>query len=270
MRAADLPNIFPTLPSRYGELRHRVALVTGASRGIGLGIAARLAREGMRIVLAGLESEDVASAAGTLNALGADCIGIAGDLAEDSFVNDLIARVLQAYGQLDLLVNSAADIRRARAADLPAEWIDHQWSVNVRAPMLLSLHAARHMQPGSSIVQISSVGGMRAQLPGLPYGPTKGALDAFTRNLAMDLGAQNIRVNAVAPGWTPMNLDPELDAEYLNHASAMVSLNRPGTPQDIGAAVAFLASADAGHITGQIIYVDGGLSMQLHPPGQSI
>lgn len=270
MRAADLPNIYNNMPVRYSELQNRVALVTGASRGIGLGIAARLSREGMKVVLTGLEADEVSDVTKHFNALGAVCTGIAGDLAEDDFTGGLIERVLQTYGRLDLLVNNAADIRRARALNLPPQWIDHQWTVNVRAPMLLSLQAANHMGVDSSIVNISSVGGSRAQLPGLPYGVTKGALDAFTRNLAMDLGERNIRVNAVAPGWTPMNLDLELDAAYLRETSQFVSLRKACTPQDIGAAVAFLASADASYITGQILYVDGGLSMQLHPPEQPI
>lgn len=270
MRAIDLPDIYPALPARYPELQQRVALVTGASRGIGLGIAARLAREGMKVVLTGLEAGEAAAAAAMLDSFGATCTGIAGDLTADDFTQGLIERALQTYGRLDLLVNNAADIRRARAADLPPEWIDHQWAVNVRAPMLLSLRAAGHMDAGSSIVNISSVGSSRAQLPGLPYGVTKGALEAFTRNLAMDLGEHNIRVNAVAPGWTPMNLDPERDAPYLDEMSRFVSLRRACTPQDIGAAVAFLASSDASYITGQTLAVDGGLSMQLHPPEQPI
>lgn len=270
MRAADLPNLYHNLPIRYPELRGKTALVTGASRGIGLGIAARLVREGMKVVLTGLEPDDVAEAAAALKSLGGDCTGIAGDLVDDHFTEGVIERTRHAFGRIDLLVNNAADIRRARAADLPPEWIDHQWAVNVRAPMTLSLLAARQMDAGSSIINISSVGGSRAQLPGLPYGVTKGALDAFTRALAMDLGGRGIRVNAVAPGWTPMNLDPERDAPYLRETSQYVTLHRPCTPQDIGAAVAFLASPDANYITGQILYVDGGLSMQLHPPAQPI
>lgn len=270
MRAVDLPALYPDLPIRYPEMRNRVALVTGASRGIGLGIAARLAREGMKILLTGLEHTEVVEAARILTELGAVCTGMAGDLAADAFTDGLVEHTLATYGRLDLLVNNAADLRRARAADLPPEWIDHQLAVNVRAPMKLSLRAAQCMEAGSSIVNISSVGGSRAQLPGLPYGVTKAAVDALTRNLAMDLGEQNIRVNAVAPGWTPMNLDPELDAPYLNEVSAFISLRKPGRPQDMGAAVAFLASADASYITGQILYVDGGLSMQLHPPQHPI
>ncbi|MBL8118590.1 MAG: SDR family oxidoreductase [Anaerolineae bacterium] len=274
MRAHDLATVFDQLPARYPELRGRVALVTGASRGIGLGIAARLAREGMKLVLSGLDAIEVTEAGTALHELGADVTGVAGDLSEAAFCRRLVDVALETFGGLHLLVNNAADIRRARVRELPPELIDSQWLINARAPLLLSLRAAEVMQSDSdsSIVNISSVGAGRSQLPGLPYGMMKGAVEAMTRNLAMDLGEHGIRVNAVAPGWTPMNLDPNsaADSDYVRDVARYISLNKPGRPQDIGAAVAFLASTDASYITGHVLVVDGGLSMQLHPPDQPI
>ncbi len=268
MRAADLHHSYAHLPRRYVELMGRCAVVTGASRGIGLGIASRLAREGMRVLLCGLDVEEVEEASMTLRGLDGNVIGIAGDLTVSEAVADIIPTAIKTFGRVDVLVNNAADIRRARLEDLPPDWIERQWAINVRTPLLLSQAVAPIMrqQGGGVIVNISSVGGQRAQLPGLPYGMTKGALDALTRNLAMDLGEYRIRVNAVAPGWTPMNLDPVADASYLDSTSAYLSIRRPGSPQDIGSMVAFLASDDATYITGQVIAVDGGLSAQLHPP----
>jgi NAD(P)-dependent dehydrogenase (short-subunit alcohol dehydrogenase family) len=272
MRAADLHHIYAHLPRRYSELMGRCAVVTGASRGIGLGIAARLAREGMKVLLCGLDVEEVEEASMTLRGLEGDVTGMAGDLTQGKTVASIIPTAIKTFGRVDVLVNNAADIRRARLADLPPEWIERQWEINVRAPLLLCQSAAPIMrqQGGGVVVNVSSVGGQRAQLPGLPYGMTKGALDALTRNLAMDLGEYSIRVNAVAPGWTPMNLDPVADADYLESTSAYLSIGRPGSPQDIGAVVAFLASDDATYITGQVIAVDGGLSAQLHPPSLPI
>lgn len=272
MRALDLHHLYQQLPRRYAELVGGCAIVTGASRGIGLGIAARLAREGMKVLLCGLDAQELEEATAVLGGLGGDVRGLAGDLTQPQEVESVVATAIKVYGRVDVLVNNAADIRRARLADLPTEWIERQWAINALAPLLLCQHVSPIMrqQGRGVIVNVSSVGGQRAQLPGLPYGMTKGALDALTRNLAMDLGEYGIRVNAVAPGWTPMNLDPIDDAEYLESSAAYVSLRRPATPQDVGAAVAFLASDDASYITGQIIAVDGGLSVQLHPPQQPI
>lgn len=270
MRAADLHQLYEHLPHRYAELTGRCAVVTGASRGIGLGIAARLAREGMKVLLCGLDAAEVENASAVLRELGGDVIGLAGDLIQQQYVDAIIPAALKAFGRLDVLVNNAADIQRTRLMDLPPDWIDRQWLINARAPLMLCRAAAPIMRPQGHgvIVNISSVGGQRAQLPGLPYGMTKGALDALTRNLAMDLGEYGIRVNAIAPGWTPMNVDSVADAEYLESTAAYLSIRRAGTPQDIGAATAFLSSDDAAYITGQVIAVDGGLSAQLHPPLQ--
>ncbi|MCU0512987.1 MAG: SDR family oxidoreductase [Anaerolineae bacterium] len=272
MRAADLPHLYAQLPRRYAELAGGGAIVTGASRGIGLGIAARLAREGMQVVLCGLEADELAAAAAALRGQGGTVTALPGDLTRPDDLAAVVPAALAACGRVDVLVNNAADIRRARLAHLPPDWLEQQWALNTRAPLLLCQQVMPTMrrQGHGVIVNISSVGGQRAQLPGLPYGLTKGALDALTRNLAMDLGEYGIRVNAVAPGWTPMNLDPVADADYLDGTAAYLSLRRPGTPQDIGAAVAFLASDDAAYITGQVLAVDGGLSAQLHPPQQPI
>jgi NAD(P)-dependent dehydrogenase (short-subunit alcohol dehydrogenase family) len=272
MRHTDIIHVYDALPQRYRELAHRTAIVTGASRGIGLGIAARLAREGMNVLVCGLDAQETTAATLAIRELGGVTKSLAGDLTHETDLERIVSFAVETYGSVDLLVNNAADIQRARLASLSAESIERQWAINVRAPLILSQRAAAVMQQKGAgvIVNISSVGGQRAQLPGLPYGMTKGALDALTRNLAMDLGEYGIRVNAVAPGWTPMNLDPVADAEYVRETSAFLSIRRPGTPSDVGAAVAFLASDDASYITGQVIAVDGGLSTQLHPPQQPI
>lgn len=128
------------------------------------------------------------------------------------------------------------------------------------------------MQPGqaSSIINISSVGGQRAHLPGLPYDMTKGALEAMTRAMALDLAKDGIRVNAVAPGATRGWRTPPPDDARFKAICARIPLGRFGSDQDVAAMVAFLASADADYVTGQVFAVDGGISAQLSPPGQPI
>ena len=119
---------------------------------------------------------------------------------------------------------------------------------------------------GGRIIFISSVGGARAQLPGLPYGPSKGGIDGLTRNLAVDLAKDGILVNAVAPGLTHTR-KPGVDEAIFFERAKLLPLGRPGELSEIAAVVAFLASPEASYITGQVIYVDGGATAQLHPPG---
>lgn len=269
---ATIGELFRAAPARYPEVRGQVAIVTGSSRGIGAAIAARLAREGMRLVVTGLDMAETDDAVAALHGEGVEALAVSGDLSDDRLIDALFERTLAAFGRLDVLVNNAADLRRVRADELDTALLDSQMAINLRVPMLLALRAAKIMQASGtrgSIINISSVGGLRPHLPGMPYDVAKGALDALTRTLAVDVGEYGIRVNGVAPGFTPTQVTPD-DAEYLREASAYLPLRTPGLPEDIGAAVAFLASPDARYITGQTIYVDGGLSTQLHPPAHPI
>ena len=268
---ASIAEIYGSVPARYPELRDKVAIVTGSSRGIGAGIAARLAREGMRVVITGLDVAETEAAAGALRNAGAETLALPGDLTTPEAIDQLFARTLSEYGGLHLLVNNAADLRRAPVDVLGMPLIELQIAINLRTPLLCALRAVAIMKRAGegSIVNISSVGGLRVHNPGLPYDLTKGALDAMTRALGVEIAATGIRVNAVAPGWTPV-IETKEDEDYVRDMAPFVPMNKAGRPQDIGALVAFLASDDATYITGQVIYVDGGLATQLHPPGQPI
>lgn len=261
------------IPSRYRELRGRVALVTGASRRIGRGIALRLAHEGMRLLLSSRGGRALEEAAAAARAAGAEVLAVEADLADPSAAADLVDRAVERFGTIDLLVNNAADMRRVPFLET-ADMLDDQLAVNVRSPYLASLRAFAIMQPRrrGCIVHISSVGGLRAQGPGLPYDLTKGAIDAMTRAMALDGAPHGIRVNAVAPGATMSPEEQELPAmrRTVEERVPRIPLGRLGTPLDVAAAVAFLASDDASYITGQVLYVDGGITAQLHPPGQAI
>ncbi len=268
----DITQTFATIQPRYPEFKNQVALVTGSSRGIGTGIALRLAREGMKIVIHGADSTEVSETVQAFQALGVDVLGIAADFTDDDAISQLFAATLRRFDGLDVLVNNAADLRRGELADAGRELLDQQLAVNLRAPYLCSWHAAEIMQKvkRGSIINISSVGGLRAHWRGLPYDMTKGGLDAMTRALALSVARAGIRVNAIAPGAIRGARTPPPDDERAQAQIGRIPISRYGTALDIGAAVAFLASDDASYITGQILYVDGGITAQLSPPGQPI
>lgn len=266
--------LFDRVVPRYPELRGKVAIVTGSSRGIGLGIAVRLAAEQVRVVIAGLEADDVQSVVRDLRALGVEACGVPGDLSEDAEAARLVDETVSTFGGVDVLVNNSANLLRVPLAKMEAALFDRQLAINVRAPLLLAQRAAAIMSGGGTIINISSVGGLRAHEAAFPYDVTKGALDSMTRALAIDLAPHNIRVNAVAPGsistWrAKQHLDMDSTSPY-HDVPRRIPLRRRGTIAEVSGVVAFLASDDAAYITGQVIYVDGGITAQLSPPGQPI
>ncbi len=263
---------FEAIRPRYPELSGQVALVTGSGRGIGKGIALRLAREGMKLVIHGVDAEEVQKTTEEFQSLGVDVIGLQTDFSREEEIVRLFEAAQKHFDRLDLLVNNAADLRRQHLFDADVELMDHQLAVNIRAPYRCAVLAAeimRLVQKGS-IVNISSVGGLRAHWAGLPYDVTKGAIDAMTRAMALDLAQEGIRMNAIAPGAIRNVRTPPPDDPRIQALVQRIPMARMGTPLEIGSVVAFLASEDAAYITGQIIYVDGGITAQLSPPGQPI
>lgn len=259
---------FEAIRPRYEELRGKAAVVTGSSRGIGRGIALRLAREGMRVVITGNMAEDVERTAAEFAQLGVELLALTADLGAPGEARRLIDAAAAAFGTVDLLVNNAADLRRRHVFDVTEELLDDQLAVNVKAPYLAAQYAAEVMRERGTrggIVHISSVGGLRAHWRALPYDMTKGAIDAMTRAMANELAPLGIRVNAIGPGAIDTGWLQRAGEAGANALVERIPLLRVGTPQDIASMVAFLASDDASYITGQVIYVDGGITMQLSP-----
>lgn len=257
----DTQALYESIHPRYPELAGQVAIITGSSRGIGRGIAIRLAREGMRVVINSRSPEPVEQLTVELRALGVEALAVPADVGRAEEVTRLFKETMRAFGTVDLLVNNAASLRRVRLLDLDETLLDTQLAANIKGPFLCSYHAARIMREhgGGNIIHISSVGGARAHWVGLPYDATKGALDALTRTMALDLAEYGIRVNAVAPGATV----PEDRTWIISKQISRIPLGRVGRTLEMGAAVAFLASPDASYITGQVLYVDGGITIQL-------
>lgn len=268
----DIATLYATIPARYPELRGRVAIVTGSSRGIGKGIALRLGREGMKVVINSRTVEAVAATTAELRALGIEALAVPADLGRTEEIDRLFAETLRAFGAVDVLVNNAADLRRVEFFEMDEELLDHQLAANIRGPYVASMRAARLMreQGRGSIIHISSVGGARAHWRGHPYDAAKGAIDAMTRAMAIELAPHGIRVNAVAPGPIRIERTPPAEHPAVQAVMGRVPIARYGTVLEIGAVVAFLASDDASFIIGQVIYVDGGLTAQLSPPGQPV
>jgi NAD(P)-dependent dehydrogenase (short-subunit alcohol dehydrogenase family) len=268
----SIASIFNAIRPRYSELQGQVAIITGSGRNIGQGIAIRLAREGMKVVITSNVLEEITQTAAELSALGVQAVPIAADLSQDTEVDRLFSEAMNAFGALHLLVNNAADLRRGSFFEIGLEYLENQVNVNIKGAYRCAFRAAQIMtgvQKGN-IVNISSVGGLRGHRRGLPYDLTKGAVDAMTRSMALELAPFGIRVNAVAPGATMRETVTPAQKFHKHNIIKRIPLGRLGTPQDYGAAVAFLVSDEASYITGQVVYVDGGITAQLSPAGQDV
>lgn len=268
----EIEDLYHSITPRYPELEGQVAVVTGAAQGIGQGIAVRLIREGMRVAVADKNQELLGATAASLRQLGATVLAFQGDLSQFDTIKQLFDKTTETFKTVHLLVNNAADLRRRRLLDEHQALLEHQLANNIYGPYICSFQAAKIMQAAGrgNIIHISSVGALRAHHKGLPYDVTKGAINAMTRAMAIDLAEHNIRVNAIGPGATRTYRTPSDDHPSVQDMISRIPLHRFGTVSDISSIVAFLASSEASYITGQVIYVDGGITAQLSPPGHAL
>ena len=241
------------------ELAGKRALVTGASRGIGAAIALALAEKGADVAITYERSADRATeVVRAIEAKGRRAFAIQADSSDPAAVKRSVDEAVAAFGGLDILVNNAAIALYATIADISVEDIDALLAVNVRSPMLAAQAAIPHLKQGGRIVTIGSAGAERIVGDGATaYFMTKSALHSFTRGLARELGSRDITVNLVQPGSTDTDMNPA-NGDFADFQRSLSPLGRYGTPGDVAAAVAFLATPAARHITGTILTVDGG------------
>jgi NAD(P)-dependent dehydrogenase (short-subunit alcohol dehydrogenase family) len=249
-------------------LAGRRALVTGAGGGIGRGIAIELARQGARVVVHHADSDPDQTLA-AIAAVGGEATTVRADLATVSECERVVAVATERLGGLDVLVNNAGISIEERIEDISEAEYDTMFAVNVRAAYVCTRAALSPFAAAGgdrAVVNLGSVQGGAVIPPAAAYAATKGAVHSLTAALAMELVHRGVRVNAVAPGLieVPRYFDQPSKGEYRTEEGALaVPLGRVGHPRDVGAAAAFLASAAAGFVTGQVLYVDGGSTARL-------
>ncbi|MBY3524656.1 SDR family oxidoreductase [Rhizobium laguerreae] len=243
------------------ELAGKRALVTGGSRGIGAAIALALADKGADVAITYERSADrAAEVVKAIEGKGRKALAIQADSADPAAVKRSVDEAARALGGLDILVNNAAIALYGAIAEVSVEQIDALLDVNVRSPLLASQAAIPYLQAGGRVITIGSVGAERiVGDTGTVYFMTKSALHSFTRGLARELASRDITVNLVQPGSTDTDMNPA-NGDFADFQRALIPLGRYGEPEDVAAAVAFLASPAARHITGTILTVDGGLN----------
>ena len=249
------------------RLRRPRVVVTGAGSGIGEGIARVLAARGWWVAVNDVDGDRALTVADDL-----DCIAVPGDVGVDA--PGVVAAAAEALGGLDALVSNAGIHRRAPLAQVRADQLDDVYAVNLRAVVLGARAAIEAFAGGpGAIVNVSSIAATTPQMGAGLYSATKAGVSAFTAQAAVEFGPLGVRVNAVAPGMvrTAMAESVYADAALFERRRALVPVGRIGVPADIGQAVAFLLSDDAGYISGQTLVVDGGFTQVLidqlpHPP----
>jgi 3-oxoacyl-[acyl-carrier protein] reductase len=244
------------------KLKGKVAIVTGASKGIGASIALHLAAEGAAVIVNYSSSKAGADRiVGEINGNGGKAVAVQADVANEADIQRLFSEARLAFGRVDIVINNAGIYEFQPLENVTAEHFNKQFNLNVLGLLLVSKEAAKYFGAnGGSIVNISSVAA--GGLPGASvYSATKGAVDTITRSLAKELGPRKIRVNAINPGMVETEGVQSLgmhEGDFRKVVESQTPLGRIGKPADIGPAAVFLASDDSGWITGETLHIAGG------------
>ena len=246
------------------KLAGKVAVVTGASKGIGAGIARYLAVEGASVVVNYASSKEAADqVVNEITREGGKAIAVQGDVAKKKDIERLFTETKKAFGRLDILVNNAGVYQFAPLEEVAEDQIDRQFGINVFGLILATREALKYFgTEGGSVINIGSTASSLTPPNSVVYTATKGAVDAITRVLAKELGPKNIRVNSINPGMVETEGFHALGipgSDFEKQGIAQTPLGRVGQPQDIAPTVSFLASSDSAWVTGELLRVAGGL-----------
>ena len=245
-----------------GRLQDKKAIITGGDSGIGRAVAIAFAREGADVLISYLpeEEQDAQAVRQEIEAAGRTAVLIPGDISSADHCRTIIARAVEAFGRVDILVNNAAYQNTFNSIEelSDQEW-EHTFAVNIHAMFYLTKAAMPHMKPGASIINTTSVQADDPSQELLAYASTKGAIQNFTGGLAQMLAEKGVRANCVAPGpiWTPL-IPATMPEEKVTSFGAQVPMKRPGQPRELAPVYVLLASDEASYISGATVAVTGG------------
>jgi len=244
-----------------GRLQGKVALITGGDSGIGRAVAFAFAKEGADLAIVyRSEDKDAEDTRQFIEEMGRRCITMCGDIGDETFCIHCVNETLTTYGQLDVLINNAAEQHPQESiAHITAAQLERTFRTNLFSMFYLTKAALPHLRQGASIINTTSVTAYKGSPQLLDYAATKGAIVSFTRSLALSLVEYGIRVNAVSPGpiWTPL-ITSTFPPDKVASFGSDVPLKRAGQPAEIAPSYVFLASADADYMTGQVLHPNGG------------
>ena len=241
----------------------RLAVVTGAARGIGRAIVLELLRQGRKVAGLDLNAQQLEELKKVVSENGFSVITKVVDITKTDLLTQILEELAEEHGGIGILVNNAGITRDKLMIQMDDEDFDRVMSVNLRAAFTATRVAARSMVRNKfgRIISISSVAGVMGQAGSANYAASKAGLIGMTKSVARELGKKNITANCIAPGFIMTDMTQGLPEAVKEGAMAVIPLKRFGTPEDVARAVAFLASDEAGYITGQVLCVDGGMAM---------
>ena len=251
------------MPVKCCNLTNKVAIVTGASRGIGEAIAKQLSSCGAKIILIARNSDQLVAVKETIISNGGIAESIAGDVSNLNSISEIVTNTIDKWGRIDILVNNAGIVRDNIIMRMKEDDWDSVMNINLKGCFNGIKSVARPMIKNKTgrIINITSVIGQIGNAGQSNYAASKAGIMGLTKSMAKELGSRNITVNAVAPGYITTDMTNELNDEVKEQLKSSIPLGRLGTPDDVANLVCFLASDEAGYITGQTFNVDGGMVM---------